>query len=165
MSQQVLDIREDFQEIENNSSWYENVIDSVSFVHENDSKDADSLMRSILDEMAQFYDVVNDREMAQVRAKYSSLREVLRKISTKVLEFDKSRDSIASQLVRLRSASPETFLNGAVDCHLRFSNVNKNKGKEGAFKCQLCEVHDLIEIYEGQPVSYTHLTLQTIHLV
>ena len=148
-SKQVTDIREEFKQKGTDSSWYEHVINTAR--HESDGKQQESLMRSILDEMSQFYDVVNDREMSQIRLKYSSLREVLVKISTKVVEFDTSRDQVAKDLENLCNSPPETFVNGAVDCHLRTSNINKQKAKgSGLFKCKLCEVHDLIEIYESQ---------------
>ena len=45
----------------------------------------------------------------------------------------------------LGSTHPEAFLNKAVDCHLRMSSVVQ-KDKD---KCELCTVHDNIEIYEG----------------
>jgi hypothetical protein len=45
----------------------------------------------------------------------------------------------------LQTAEPETFLNGAVDCHLRASSLAA-KHKD---KCRLCAVHDNIELYEN----------------
>ena len=158
-SEQVINIREEFQMKGTHDSWYEKVINTASYG--NDGKEQDSLMHSILDEMSQFYDVVNDREMAQIRSKYASLREVLMKISTKVMEFDKSRDSVSKQLKNLSESPPEHFVNGAVDCHLRISNVNKNKGKGTSFKCTLCEVHDLIEVYESQLFHFVRGEVKT----
>ena len=96
-------------------------------------------------EMAQFYDVVNDKEFKQIEQKYASSRMVLYKVSEKIEEIDKMRDSVSKDLKRLEGSPPERFLNKAVDCHLRMSSVVQ-KDKE---KCELCTIHDNIEIYEG----------------
>ena len=95
--------------------------------------------------MAQFYDVVNDKEFKQIEQKYASSRMVLYKVSEKIEEIDKMRDSVSKDLKRLEGSPPERFLNKAVDCHLRMSSVVQ-KDKE---KCELCIIHDNIEIYEG----------------
>ena len=43
---------------------------------------------TVLDEMAQFYDVVNDREFKQIEQKYASSRMVLIKVCEKIEEMD-----------------------------------------------------------------------------
>ena len=96
--------------------------------------------------MLQFYDVVNDREFKQIELKYSSSRMVLYKVAEKVSVFDEMRDNVFGELKRLQDSPAETFLNGAVDCHLRQSSLAKKNKK----KCDLCQVHDLIEAFESE---------------
>ena len=80
--------------------------------------------------MLQFYDVVNDREFKQIELKYSSSRMVLYKVAEKVSVFDEMRDNVFGELKRLQDSPAETFLNGAVDCHLRQSSLaKKNKNR------------------------------------
>ncbi len=57
----------------------------------------------------------------------------------------KARKSVLKDIRELQTAEPETFLNGAVDCHLRASSLAA-KHKD---KCHLCAVHDNIELYEN----------------
>ena len=52
---------------------------------------------------------------------------------------------VFKDLKRLQTSAPEAFLHKAVDCHLRISSAaQKNKDK-----CELCIVHDNIELYES----------------
>ena len=121
-------------------AWYVQAINSIkSTTHE------EAMLKLVLEEMAQFYDVVNDREFKQIEQKYASSRMVLYKVAEKIDELDGMRNRVCKDLVKLGSSHPEAFLNKAVDCHLRMSSVVQ-KDKE---KCELCTVHDNIEIYEG----------------
>lgn len=55
------------------------------------------------------------------------------------------RNLVCKDLQKLQVSPPEQFLDKAVECHLRMSSVaQKNKSK-----CELCTVHDNIEVYEG----------------
>jgi hypothetical protein len=65
-------------------SWYVKTINSVK-----SSAEEESILKLVLEEMAQFYDVVNDREFKQIEAKYASSRMVLYKVSEKIEEMDK----------------------------------------------------------------------------
>ncbi len=66
-------------------AWYEKVIDLASL----SSEDEDGLMKLVRDEMAQFFDVVNDKEFRQIEQKYPGPRVVLYKVAEKVAEFDR----------------------------------------------------------------------------
>lgn len=55
------------------------------------------------------------------------------------------RDRVCGEIKLLEDSPPETFLNAAVDCHLRMSS-NQKKSKKS---CKLCQVHEDIEVYEG----------------
>jgi hypothetical protein len=68
----------------NDDAWYVRVVDAVSL----DSEAEDALMKLVRDEMAQFYDVVKDKEFRQIEQKYSSSRIVLVKLMDKVNEVD-----------------------------------------------------------------------------
>lgn len=57
----------------------------------------------------------------------------------------RTRESVTKGITNLRESPPESFLNGAVDCHLRVSAASQKNRK----LCQLCLVHDEIEIYES----------------
>ena len=141
----VEELRGEFQgRRDDDEPWYVQVINSVS--SSVSSREEESLMKLVLEEMSQFYDVVNDREFRQVELKYSSSRMVLYKVAEKVDVFDEMRDKVCSELRRLQTSPAESFLNGAVDCHLRQSSIaNKHKSK-----CDLCTVHDLIETFESE---------------
>ena len=65
--------------------WYERVVDSVV----PSASDEDNLLDVVQEEMAQFYDVVKEREFANIRKKYASARTVMYKIAEKVQEMDK----------------------------------------------------------------------------
>ena len=67
------------------------------------------------------------------------------KIFEKLSELDKNREAVTRQMRFLSETNPENFLNKAIDCHLRVSSVS-TKYKN---KCKLCEVHDMIEVYEN----------------
>jgi len=60
------------------------VVDATSNEHLQES-----LMKMVREEMAQFYDVVNNREFKEIEQKYSHPRMVLYKVAQKVEEFDK----------------------------------------------------------------------------
>ena len=55
------------------------------------------------------------------------------------------RNRVCREIERLKSSPPEAFLNGAVDCHLRASAAAQKHRK----LCQLCKVHQDIELYES----------------
>ena len=124
----------------NETAWYEEVI---SFVEAADLEK--SILKLVHEELAQFYDVVNEKEFKEIQAKYPSSRIVLYKIFEKLEDLEKKRDVVMADMKELAKSNPEQFLNGAVECHLRVSTASrKNKSK-----CRLCEVHDNIEIYEN----------------
>ena len=50
-----------------------------------------------------------------------NFRIVMYKISEKLGEIDKWRDSMVGEIKDLLENEPEKFLNSAVDCHLRFA--------------------------------------------
>lgn len=134
---QVEQLRTSFQV---QDSWYVKAINTVKTTAQEES-----VLKLVLEEMAQFYDVVNDREFKQMEAKYASSRMVLYKVGEKIAEMDSSRDAVNRDLKKLQDSPPEAFLDKAVECHLRMSSVAQ-KNKE---KCTLCVVHDNIEIYES----------------
>ncbi len=72
---------------EDDGAWYVRIVDSVSL--ENSDVSEDALMKLVREEMAQFYDVVNSKEFAQIEQKYASSRMVLVKVGEKVEELDK----------------------------------------------------------------------------
>ena len=72
-------------------------------------------------------------------------RHVFYKIYEKLEELNKNRESVTKQMMRLSESNPENFLNKAIDCHLRVSTVAAKYKK----KCELCQVHDQIEVYEN----------------
>ena len=78
--------------------WYVQVVNSASSVVSRE----DALMKLVLEEMSQFYDVVNDREFKQIELKYSSSRMVLYKVAEKVTVFDDMRDNVFRELKRLQ---------------------------------------------------------------
>ena len=51
------------------------------------------------------------------------VRIVLYKIYEKLGELDSHRAAVTKQMNFLSEAEPETFLNKAIDCHLRLSTV------------------------------------------
>ncbi len=57
-------------------------------------------------------------------------------------EFDKTRDLVCEGMTELETSAPETFVNAAVDCHLR----QIERGGAGKKACKLCEVHENIEV-------------------
>ncbi len=73
------------------SSWYVQIVDAVSVAGRGNQEDAseDALMSLVRDEMAQFYDIANDREFGQIKQKYPNARMVLYKVSDKVEEMDR----------------------------------------------------------------------------
>ena len=83
---QVEELQESF-ECEKNSSWYERVVDQVA-ISKDDSDETD-LMKLVLEEMAQFYDAINEKEFMQIELKFPSSRIVLYKVAEKVIECDK----------------------------------------------------------------------------
>ena len=56
----------------------------------------ETVLKLVLEEMAQFYDVVNDREFKQIEQKYASSRMVLYKVSEKVEEIDNMRNQVST---------------------------------------------------------------------
>ena len=54
------------------------------------------------------------------------------------------RETVCTGMKELESSPAETFLNAAVDCHLR--QIERGGG---ANKCKLCTVHEDIEVYEN----------------
>ena len=124
----------------NETSWYQDVID---FVEAADLEN--QILKLVHEELAQFYDVVNEKEFKEIQQKYPSSRMVLYKIYEKLEDLEKKREVVMNDMKELAESNPEQFLNDAVDCHLRISTASrKNKNK-----CRLCEVHDNIEIYEN----------------
>ena len=65
-------------------SWYVKAVNSVKT-----SAQEEAVLKLVLEEMAQFYDVVNDREFKQIEQKYSSSRMVMYKVGEKIEEMDK----------------------------------------------------------------------------
>ena len=65
-------------------AWYVKTVDSV-----NGPAQEEAILKKVLEEMAQFYDVVNDREFKQIEQKYASSRMVLVKVGEKIEEMDK----------------------------------------------------------------------------
>ena len=124
----------------NETSWYEEVITWVEAADQEKQ-----LMKLVHDEMAQFYDVVSEKEFREIQQKYPNSRLVLYKIFEKLADLNKNRDVVTKEMKYLSETNPEQFLNKAIDCHLRVS-TSSQKHKN---KCQLCEVHDKIEIYEN----------------
>eukprot|EP00095_Tigriopus_kingsejongensis_P004239 maker-scaffold711_size108467-snap-gene-0.24 protein:Tk04239 transcript:maker-scaffold711_size108467-snap-gene-0.24-mRNA-1 annotation:"e3 ubiquitin-protein ligase shprh" len=120
--------------------WYVQVLNRSSSVG-----NQEKLMDSVREEMAQFFDVVNDREFRQIEQKYPNSSMILYKIGEKVTEIDSARENVVKKVQVLKESPPETFLNGAVDCHLRMSATSQKNKK----KCELCLVHEHIEAYEG----------------
>ncbi len=62
------------------------------------------------------------------------------------------RDRVCSEMKELETSAPESFLNAAVDCHLRQIEQGGGGGMDSAKKsgeCRLCEVHGSIELYEN----------------
>ena len=60
--------------------------------------------------MAQFYDVVNDREFKQIEQKYASSRMVLYKVAEKIDELDGMRNRVCKDLVKLGMISHKKSL-------------------------------------------------------
>ncbi len=69
------------------SPRYVQIVDSVSSSSSEDCED--SLMEIAREELAQFYDVANDREFDQIKQRYPNARMVLYKVADKIEEFDK----------------------------------------------------------------------------
>ena len=65
-------------------SWYVKTVNAVKT-----GAQEEAILKMILEEMAQFYDVVNDREFKQIEQKYASSRVVLYKVGEKIEEMDK----------------------------------------------------------------------------
>ncbi len=57
------------------------------------------------------------------------------------------RENVCQKINALESSPPDSFVNAAVDCHLRVSAVNQQRKNKKV--CRLCEVHDDIEVYES----------------
>ncbi len=51
------------------------------------------------------------------------------------------RETVCTGMKELETSPPESFLNGAVDCHLR--QIERGGGGN---KCKLCLVHENIEV-------------------
>ena len=64
-------------------AWYVQAVNSIQ-----SSAQEEAILKTVLDEMAQFYDVVNDREFKQIEQKYASARMVLIKVCEKIEEMD-----------------------------------------------------------------------------
>ena len=64
-------------------AWYVQAVNSIQ-----SSAQEEAILKTVLDEMAQFYDVVNDREFKQIEQKYASSRMVLIKVCEKIEEMD-----------------------------------------------------------------------------
>ncbi len=56
--------------------------------------DESNLLELIHEEMSQFYDIVNNREFEQIRARYSNSRLIMYKVAEKIEEFDNMRDRV-----------------------------------------------------------------------
>ncbi|TRY78378.1 hypothetical protein TCAL_01692 [Tigriopus californicus] len=135
---QVLELQSSF--VCRREPWYVQVINDLK-----SSSNEANLMDLVREEMAQFFDVVNDKEFKQIEHKYPNSRIVLYKLGESVAQLDTTREGVTKGLTNLRESPPETFLNGAVDCHLRVSAASQKNRK----LCQLCLVHDEIEVYES----------------
>ena len=64
--------------------WYKQSVDGIQKPSEEES-----MLKLVLEEMAQFYDIVNDREFKQIEQKYAGSRIVLCKVGEKIEEMDK----------------------------------------------------------------------------
>ena len=152
----VEEVRDSFasHDGDDDEAWYVQVINKTS----NTSSREDALMNLVLEEMSQFYDVVNDREFRQIELKYPSSRTVLYKVAEKIAVFDSMRDNVHAELKRLETSPAESFLNGAVDCHLRQSSLaNKHKTK-----CELCRVSDDINAFELELFHFVRKDIKTL---
>ncbi|QQP35179.1 SNF2 histone linker PHD RING helicase_ E3 ubiquitin protein ligase, partial [Caligus rogercresseyi] len=118
--------------------WYVTAMDSIE-----SSTDENSLLELVHEEMAQFYDVVNDREFKEISEKYSNSRLILYKIVTGIQDSEKAREGVLKGIQMLRDSPLESYVSASVDCHLRMSNRRKNKSL-----CPLCSIHEDIEAYE-----------------
>ena len=65
-------------------AWYVQAVNSIQT-----SAQEEAILKTVLEEMAQFFDVVNDREFKQIEQKYASSRMVLVKVGEKIEEMDK----------------------------------------------------------------------------
>ncbi len=65
-------------------SWYVDIVDGLK-----SGADEENILKLVLEEMAKFYDVVNDREFKNIEQKYASSRMVLYKVGKKIEEIDK----------------------------------------------------------------------------
>ena len=97
-TQAVEDLRSPASSTAADEPWYVQVVNSASSVVARE----DALMKLVLEEMSQFYDVVNDREFKQIETRYSSSRMVLYKVAEKVTVFDDMRDNVFRELKRLQ---------------------------------------------------------------
>ena len=133
-------VMECYSAFSNETAWYQDVIDFV------EAADLEKqILKLVHEELAQFYDVVNEKEFKEIQDKYPSSRIVLYKIYEKLDDLDKKRDIVMKDMKELAESNPEQFLNAAVECHLRLSTASRKNKK----KCRLCAVHDNIEIYEN----------------
>merc|ERR1739848_180161 len=79
-----------------NGAWYVQTVNSIQT-----SAQEEAILKTVLDEMAQFFDVVNDREFKQIEQKYASSRMVLIKVCEKIEEMDGTRDQMTKDLKKL----------------------------------------------------------------
>ena len=80
---QVEELKSSFECVD--EVWYVQVANAVSDSY----SEEDALMSMVREEMAQFYDVVNDKEFRQIEQKYPNSRVVLYKLAEKTQELDK----------------------------------------------------------------------------
>ncbi len=118
VSSQVEEFRDAFHV---KGSWYVKVFNSIK-----STNDEEAMMKLVLEEMAQFYDVVNDREFKQMEQKYASSRMVLYKVGEKIEEMDKFRGQVRQDLDFLQGNPPEHFLDKA---QWIFSRIFHLRGK------------------------------------
>ncbi|CAB4054913.1 SHPRH [Lepeophtheirus salmonis] len=119
-----------------------------------------ALLHLSLDEMAQFYDVVHDREFKEISEKYSNSRIIMYKIASGITDSDNCRKQVLKGMKLLKDSPLESFVNNAVDCHLRTSALSRKNKK----KCELCSIHDDIEVYEKSIFHFVKGDLKTKQL-
>ena len=83
ITNQVEELKSSFECVD--EVWYVQVANAVSDSY----SEEDALMSMVREEMAQFYDVVNDKEFRQIEQKYPNSRVVLYKLAEKTQELDK----------------------------------------------------------------------------
>ena len=75
--------------LKDEGAWYVQSINRVD-----SGADESSLLQVIHEEMAQFYDVVNNREFEQIRERYCNSRVIMYKVAEKIQEIDAMRDRV-----------------------------------------------------------------------